>query len=61
MGSFSGAATTPLQDAWNKSMRCLESMNQFVKWIFCKTYLEGIFGNTVSCLTYLDFKKGLKL
>ena len=55
MGSFSGAATTPLQDAWNKSM------NQSVKRIFCKTYLVGIFGNTVSCLTYLDFKKGLKL
>ena len=47
MDSFRGAATTPLQDAWNKSM---SQSRTSVEWIFGDNYFK-----------FLDFKKGLKL
>ena len=49
MGPFRGAATTPLQDAWNKSMSQ------------SRTSVEWIFGDIINYFKFLDFKKGLKL
>ena len=47
MDPFRGAATTPLQDAWNKSM---SQSRTSVEWIFGDNYFK-----------FLDFKKGLNL
>ena len=49
MGPFKGAATTPLQHGWNKSM---SQVRISVEWIF---------GDIVNYFKFLDFKKALKL
>ena len=49
MDPFRGAATTPLQDAWNKSMSQ------------SRTSVENIFGGIIIYFKFLEFKKGLKL
>ena len=49
MGPFRGAATTPLQDAWNKSMSQ------------SRTSVENLLGGIINYFKFLEFKKGLKL
>ena len=48
-GPFRGAATTPLQDAWNKPL----GQSQ--------TSVEWIFGHIINYFKFLDFKNGFQL
>ena len=55
MGFFKGAATSSLQDAWNKSM------SQYIKWIFCRTYVELYSETQLVLLNVSNLKKVLKM